>query len=667
MGTRNFWKSADVAPPFAPGHGYRDIFGGDSPAPPPPPDYAPMAAASDKAAQLGYDLGKEQLAETQRQYNINRGVSDRVANSQIGLMDQAKAQGDDYYNYMVQNQRPVETALNREAMTDTTAQDAADRAKIQGLYDTGIAGAEQGRQGIMGRYTANEAQDAQERAQMLATRTGGADQAAQMQAQMYGLSGSNAAANAAQRGQMLDLSGQNDVANAAQRQQMLDLRNQGYSQADAVRAAMANRYQSNDALNTQEGALISGGDTGIYNARQGDIEAGVGRAAADARTGQAATTNQMIRQAMRYGYSPNKLAAMAGSQGLGQGSQIAAASNAARQQGIDANRGYLQQGYNLRNAATDQYMGYAGADRNAIMQNYEGQAGAVGANADQRNAAFAQRYGALGTAYDQGNAAYQQQYGAMDANRTGYLQDADLRANAMGAAYDQRNATNNAMLQALTNNRQMGLDQSQMGIQGAMNNRNLGLQDRALTWGKKLDVAGLYRGMPGASQGAYGVATNAGNSAVANTMQPGGQLLTGMAQGAGQQQTGMGQQITGLGQILNANTSYNNMVAGLQGANAQADASGMAGLGNLVGTVGAAGIKAGWFSDRRLKENIVLVGKDDPTGLNLYEFNYINTPTMRFRGVMADEVREVMPEAVLRVGGYDQVNYSMLGFDMVEV
>ena len=60
---------------------YNDfIFGGDAPAPPPPPDYTPLANASTQAAQVGTELGREQLAETRRQYDINRATSDRVSN-----------------------------------------------------------------------------------------------------------------------------------------------------------------------------------------------------------------------------------------------------------------------------------------------------------------------------------------------------------------------------------------------------------------------------------------------------------------------------------------------------------------------------------------------------------------------------------------------------------
>lgn len=88
------------------------------------------------------------------------------------------------------------------------------------------------------------------------------------------------------------------------------------------------------------------------------------------------------------------------------------------------------------------------------------------------------------------------------------------------------------------------------------------------------------------------------------------------------------------------------------------------GLGGLA--MGAA--KLYGTSDRRLKENIHLVGKDEKTGLNLYQFNYIKDPSHRFRGVMADEVQAVVPAAVIvNDDGFAAVDYAMLGIEMIEV
>ena len=63
------------------------------------------------------------------------------------------------------------------------------------------------------------------------------------------------------------------------------------------------------------------------------------------------------------------------------------------------------------------------------------------------------------------------------------------------------------------------------------------------------------------------------------------------------------------------------------------------------------------FSDRRLKSNIERVGTH-PLGIGVYEYDIAGR---RERGVMADEVESVKPEAVhTHESGYKMVNYGML-------
>ncbi len=64
------------------------------------------------------------------------------------------------------------------------------------------------------------------------------------------------------------------------------------------------------------------------------------------------------------------------------------------------------------------------------------------------------------------------------------------------------------------------------------------------------------------------------------------------------------------------------------------------------------------FSDRRLKRNITRIGTHS-LGIGLYEWNYLWGE--HSTGVMADEVRAVMPQAVTNIGGFDAVDYAMLG------
>jgi len=340
----------------------------------PAPDYAPMAQASKESAQIMADLGNKQLTEAQRQYDTNLAVAKPVADAQLELMQQSKAQGDDYYNYMVKNQRPVENALNAEAMA---------------------AGSDQKQQ---------EAVD---------------------------------------------------------------------------------------------------------------------RAVADSQGGFTRSINQTLRQARRYGINP---VLTGGDLVAGQGAATAAAATGARDK--------------------EKAMGYA----------------------------------------------------------------------------------------------------------------------------KKMDVAGLYRNLPGASTAAYGVATTAGNSAVGNTMAPGQQLMAGMGQGASTIGTGRSLAQSGLGSVLGAQTSYAGNVTQANIANAQMQNQPdpmMSMIGQGIGAWAGGGFKG--LSDRRAKENIDLFGVDEATGINLYDFNYIGDDR-RYRGVMADEVKEVLPAAV-SVGddGLMRVDYGMLGLQMVEV
>lgn len=78
-----------------------------------------------------------------------------------------------------------------------------------------------------------------------------------------------------------------------------------------------------------------------------------------------------------------------------------------------------------------------------------------------------------------------------------------------------------------------------------------------------------------------------------------------------------------------------------------------------AGNIAQAGQLAAFAaSDVRLKENIEMV--EQKAGYGLYEFNYIGDAT-RYRGVMAHEIKEFMPDAVITVDGYDAVNYAAIG------
>lgn len=71
---------------------------------PPPPDYTPVAQASEQAAKYSYELGKEQLAWAKEQYKKDSAIIDKV----------------------------VQAGLKREAINDQNAM--VDRARYEELY-----------------------------------------------------------------------------------------------------------------------------------------------------------------------------------------------------------------------------------------------------------------------------------------------------------------------------------------------------------------------------------------------------------------------------------------------------------------------------------------------------------------------------------------------------
>lgn len=131
--------------------------------------------------------------------------------------------------------------------------------------------------------------------------------------------------------------------------------------------------------------------------------------------------------------------------------------------------------------------------------------------------------------------------------------------------------------------------------------------------------------------------------------------LTGMAG----LDPGLSGQIAGLTGQIGATRA-----AGITGA-AQAEAAGQqAGMQNLLG-LGQLGLAAyGAFSDRRLKTNIVKV--DEKNGFNWYTWTWNNDANKlglygNDQGVIAQEIKEIMPEAVSEQNGYLTVDYSRLG------
>jgi hypothetical protein len=159
--------------------------------------------------------------------------------------------------------------------------------------------------------------------------------------------------------------------------------------------------------------------------------------------------------------------------------------------------------------------------------------------------------------------------GALDRN-------AELKANA--AMADARQGTTAMQNQLARQGLRYGWSPAKMAAMAgsAANSQGLGLataantareKEKLIQYGKKMDVAGLGKGLAGASQGAYGLANQSGNSAVNNQMAPGAQYMNGMAQGASTIGQGRTLYQSGLNSILGAQTSiYNNADQGDGGA-----------------------------------------------------------------------------------------------------
>jgi hypothetical protein len=253
---------------------------------------------------------------------------------------------------------------------------------------------------------------------------------------------------------------------------------------------------------------------------------------------------------------------------------------------------------------------------------------------------------------------------AQNFNTEAYRQQQAAKAAAdVGRAFTNTQAANTRAMAS------MGVNPNSGRFAGQQRASNLGLaaqraasmtgarqQADQMGYARKLDAAGLGRGLAGASTAAYGGATGAGNAAGNSYQSAGINAMNGMNMGANTMGSGYNMQIQGLGNILNAQTQMA----------VNTNDSFLGDLGGLMG--GAAAMKsAGFFSDRRLKENVKEVGVDQRTALTLYEFNYLGDDK-RYRGVMADEVEMVYPDAVSRdEDGFMMVNYGALGIEMKEV
>jgi len=240
-------------------------------------------------------------------------------------------------------------------------------------------------------------------------------------------------------------------------------------------------------------------------------------------------------------------------------------------------------------------------------------------------------------------------------------------------------------------NRQMGINDlySQAALQGI----NIDMAARQQGLNEQLAQAGLYNAAVGQNFGQGTTADQLRNAVVGQNYGQGMTTQgTQFSQGLNKAQFQNTAQQQQLAQDLALRAQPINEVIGLMGgsqiqlpqfqgyagtsvapaptfagtqAQGQADMSryGIQQAGNnamtqgLFSALGTAAMFAPKFSDRRLKLNIVQVGTH-PLGIGIYEYDIFGK---RERGVMADEVAKVMPEAIVpHESGYMMVNYGKL-------
>jgi hypothetical protein len=283
------------------------------------------------------------------------------------------------------------------------------------------------------------------------------------------------------------------------------------------------------------------------------------------------------------------------------------------------NNALAQTNMGLTNAALGQQFGQnlqAGQFANSAQQQAYNQS--LGA-AEFQNAAQAQQYGQNLSNMQAQNAAVNQRFGMDTANQA-----------ASNSA--QQQTFNAGLANANLNNKQLSQLYNQQ-LQSAQLSNQASNQQLAQNQAIQQNPLNILQALR------TGVQLNTANLPQVGTSQP-GQLANW--QGA---------------DMLGAATAQGQYDQSVYNAQAAANAQMMsAGIG-AAGALGGAGIKAA--SDRRLKKNIKRIGTH-VLGIGLYTWDYLwGQP---FSGVMADEVEQVMPEAiVMHPSGFKMVNYSMLG------
>lgn len=497
------------------------------------PDYTPVAQASVESAKIMGALGEKQLAENKSQYNNNMAVSRPVIQAQLGLMNQQQEQGDNYYNYNQQFGRPVEQQLYNEAMGFNTDEIAQMTNLRRGAEDSAQAGAQAKYDTEMQAYMA-KAEQASGGAYFLDDQ-GNAIQSGDVRKVLAPVTPTGTTTGGSNGGNFMGIGGlfNNNTplktTYTPEQQATIDKQKAGYYQVE-----------------TKDGKTVwvKSGEANTNPAVSALEKPTLGNAEAD----YSAYEDYAAKQGM---VAKDRLAAMDKT----ERDAILAKSTDLQARVGDSNVAV----YNRHSADIEAEAGQAVADsRNGFT------------NAINVAARQGLRYGfspAKIAAMASGQSVQQAGQQAGAANVTRKAATETMYGRDVGAA-----------TQALT---------------GVTANRNLKIQDQAIGTAKKQDVAGLYRNLPSVSQGSYNLATGAGSAAVGNQNSTSAQYMNGIAQGNGTIGQGQQMKLSGLSNVLNAQTSAYN-----------ANANSSDGIMGALGQVGGAAASAWIASDENIKKDI---------------------------------------------------------------
>ena len=405
-------------------------------------------------------------------------------------------------------------------------------------------------------------------------------------------------------------------------------------------------------------------------------------------SGQGMKENDLLTQAALQGIN---LDMSARQQGLGEqqalggfGNQAALSQFGAGQQASQAQNAAMQQNYAQAQAAAQQGNAAQQQQFNQRVQagEFGNQAQLASFNANLQNQQAGNQ--AAANNFAQAQAAAQMRNQAAGQNYQQAMGAAGLQNQAVAQNFQQGQQANQAYNQAVQQNMAMGLTAAEAQNQASQQ-----------LYSQLMGVAGLQNQAVAQNQNAALQQQQAQNAAQAQQFN---QALQGAQFGNTAAQQALQQQLSLYNQPLNqisalmsgsqvqmpqfqgytgANVAAAPIMAGAQAqdqaamqrynaqqAGANSLTSGLFGLGGAaLGGAGAAaaggatGGLAALFSDRRLKSNIERVGTH-PLGIGIYEYDIFDR---RERGVMAQEVEQVMPSAVIEhPSGFKMVNYAAL-------